>query len=202
MRAPGHSRATSRTYPVSAMAEKPDLKKNGTVGNMGLLLRMPTGDLTDGPSSGKASNQAKRTTTTGSVKTRTSKEKVAIAEDNTVIVIQPDGRVCKICKVKDIEIDYVNGLIYIRWAKPPQFMKEKNAYVNDGLVCFYCEKLHRAQFKARPNMATTDALVLAMGHPKGGAELTKEFNQFRELLVQACIDQQKYNVRIDMSRVR
>ena len=165
---------------------------NGTIGSMPILAPLSASSVAQVsiPSSRKSSKGEKKD----------KKEKVAISsllpEGVELIIIMPDGRVCKLCGVKDCIADYVNGKIYIKWAKPPKWNEQKQGYLNDGVVCYYCNKLLNGQYKAI--YKTAEALLAAMAKQgKEGETLTLEFKEFRQLIQNECIKQGKYNIRID-----
>ena len=179
----------------------------GSVGTMPILglaagskAVSSSGKKTTSKTSGKSSKDKHEKKETREKKERSPKADRPTCNESgkvtDIIVVKPDGRACKICGVKDFVIDYVNGQIYIKWSRPPSLSKE-GKHVNDGYVCYYCNKLFVSQY--RDDHKTIDGLATAMGTPPKGKYLTLEVKGFREIIVKACTVQKKYNVRIDLT---
>jgi hypothetical protein len=47
-----------------------------------------------------------------------------------IIIVTPDGRLCKVCKLTDKTLDYVMKHMTIKWGKPPK--KKGDIWENDG----------------------------------------------------------------------
>jgi hypothetical protein len=170
--------------------------ENGTVGSMPILQIPPRKRDLLGLRAGTS------TTSTEKASKKEKKEKketlVGSHEEFEVIIVLPDGRCCKVCSVKDSETDYVNVKIFIKWAKPPKYVEVKKAWINDGLICFYCGKLMSAQYKSI--YKTIDGLLDAMSkETPEGQSLKAEVGEFTKLIKTECIKQKKYNIRIDLT---
>ena len=101
---------------------------HGTVGEMPLLIANPKEITIDGKK--KSSRSA------GSSASDGKRQRVIASAGNdgsvTVIIVTPDGRLCKVCKLKDTTLDYLDNKIPIKWAKPPK--KHGDIYLNDGRI--------------------------------------------------------------------
>ena len=174
---------------------------NGSVKSLPVLFAPMSTEGTSNASKKAASCKSSETSDSRRKKRGSDQFPSDVAGGMDVAVCTPDGRLCKLCGVKDATIDYVNGNISIKWSKPLQYNKVKKEWSNDGFTCYYCNKMFLSQYK-QGKYNTIDDLLQDMGNPAGGEALSTEVKSLRTVIVDNCINQGKHNVRINSTVLR
>ena len=184
---------------------------HGTIGSCPLLMGGVTSKRTvSDPPIGERASKKMRGRSSASVHTShrskrksgddhedASNAKALKTDAKLQLPFQPDGRPCKICKVKDNTLDHLLMQEFIKWAKPPKLDPTKLFLINEGFVCCLCDKLWRSQYKLK--YPSTDMLKDAMTDTKTGEQLTAEVKNLRAVMIDEVVKQRRYNIKIDKS---
>jgi hypothetical protein len=123
----------------------------------------------------------------GAKRSRGSKESVKSSDGSGTLftVVSPDGRECRICKVKDNDSDYVIPTLFVKWGYPSKNGK------NEGNHCYYCVRAFRARFGA--SVKTMEGLEDTLGADDKKHTL---FMALRKDVIDTLVAAGRYDVRI------
>ena len=107
-------------------------------------------------------------------------------KDGVVIVCRPDGRLCRLCGIKDTDMDIVIQTIPMKWGYPLSADGR-----NQGKVCWYCVRVCTARYKCRFTIAVLES---EMGRT---IETRNEFMWFLENCKQVFIKAGTHDISVD-----
>ena len=103
----------------------------------------------------------------------------AAGSDVTVFaIVTADGRICGLCEVKDTAADPVENGRTIVWAYIC-----KKTLTNKGYVCYYCQRVFNARFKAK--YKSVAALKIAFGQD---LNVIQNFKHWRGICIKIFVD--------------